>query len=82
MTLREQTPATDMTCAVTYRATSQAGEEAEIQLYLDADAATLADAWSRLTARYGQVDPETIEIQLRELPLPPSQPNTVAQLYA
>jgi hypothetical protein len=54
------------TCAVTYRATMPNGEEAEIRLALDPSAATLADAWARLSARYGRVDPRSIEIELRE----------------
>jgi hypothetical protein len=53
-------------CAVTYRGTIASGEEAEIRLTLDPAAATLADAWARLSARYGRVDPRSIEIELRE----------------
>jgi hypothetical protein len=54
--------------AVVYRATVADGREAELRLRTDPESATLADAWARLSACYGQVDPRSIEIELRELP--------------
>jgi hypothetical protein len=55
------------TCAVIYRGTVPGGGEGAIELFAAADAATLADAWSRLSARFGPVDPRTIEIEIREV---------------
>jgi hypothetical protein len=54
------------TAAVTYRCTLASGREAAIGLRLRPEAATLSDAWLRLTARFGAVDPRTIEIEIRE----------------
>ena len=54
------------TAAVTYRCTLAPGREASIALRLRPEAATLSDAWLRLTARFGDVDPTTIEIEIRE----------------
>ncbi len=67
--------------AVVYRANVAGGEEAVVRLTLDPAAATLADAWQRLTARYGWVDPRTIEIELRELQPPTARLPILAQLY-
>lgn len=69
------------TCAVTYRATAAGGETAEIRLFRDPAAATLADAWQRLCTRYGWIDPRTIEIELRELPLSTGTLPIQAQVY-
>jgi hypothetical protein len=56
-------------CAeVTYRATAAEGHEAELRLFIDPDAATVADAWSRLTALYRGLDPRTLEIEIRLAP--------------
>ena len=54
------------TAAVTYRCTLPSGREGAISLRLRPEAATLADAWLRLTARFGDVDPRMIEIEIRE----------------
>jgi hypothetical protein len=54
------------TCAVIYRGTVAGGGEGVVELLAKADAATLADAWTRLSARYGPVDPASIEIEVRE----------------
>jgi hypothetical protein len=51
---------------VTYRATVAGGAQAEIRLRTTFARATLADAWGRLTALYRDVDPRSIEIELRE----------------
>ena len=57
----------DAICAVVYRATVAGRREGVIRLRTSADAATLADAWTRLSARYGRVDPASIEIEIREI---------------
>ncbi len=54
------------TAAVTYRCTLPTGREGAISLRLRPEAATLSDAWARLTARFGDCDPTTIEIEIRE----------------
>jgi hypothetical protein len=51
---------------VTYRATVAGGRQAEVRLRTTFAAATLADAWGRLTALHDGVDPRSIEIELRE----------------
>jgi hypothetical protein len=56
----------DVRCAIVYRATIAGGREAEVRLSLDPAAATLADAFARLSARFQGVDPRSIEIELRE----------------
>jgi hypothetical protein len=33
------------------------------------EAATLADAWAKFTSLYGEVDPYSIEIEIREKPV-------------
>ena len=54
------------TAEVTYRCTLPSGREGALVLRLRPEAATLADAWLRLTARFGQLDPRMIEIEIRE----------------
>lgn len=54
------------TAAVTYRCTLPNRREAAISLRLRPEAATLSDAWLRLTTRFGDFDPTTIEIEIRE----------------
>ena len=54
------------TAAVTYRCTLPTGRDAALELRLRPEAATLSDAWLRLTATFGEVDPRTIEIEIRE----------------
>lgn len=53
---------------VTYRATLPDGREADLELALDPETATVADAWRRLTALYGAFDPRTIEVEIRRRP--------------
>jgi hypothetical protein len=50
--------------AVTYRA-SAGDRDVAIQLAIAPDRATLGDAWARLTAAFGPIDPRTIEIEIR-----------------
>ena len=54
------------TAAVTYRCTLPTGREGALSLRLRPEAATLSDAWLRLTARFGELDPRMIEIEIRE----------------
>lgn len=51
--------------AVTYRATRPSGEEVEIRLVANPDLATAARAWAALCAVHGDVDPRSIEIEIR-----------------
>ena len=56
--------------AVTYRA-SDVDRELAMLLAIDPERATLADAWERLTAAFGTIDPCSIEIEIRpRRPLP------------
>ena len=82
MTMLPNPTAIKGACAVAYRATDANGDEAEIRLHLDPAAATLADAWERLTARFGRIDPRTIEIELREVLPTKSELPILVQLYA
>lgn len=50
---------------VTYRACVAGGRDVELHLALDPDAATVEDAWVRLSAAYKAVDPKTLEILVR-----------------
>lgn len=50
--------------AVTYRA-SDGDRDLAMLLAIDPAEATLADAWARLTAAFGTVDPASIEIEIR-----------------
>ena len=52
---------------VTYRGTGAGGRQAEIRLRTSFAAATLADAWTRFIELEVEVDPRTIEIELRRL---------------
>lgn len=82
MTVFQNPKAMRGVCAVTYRATAADGQDAEIRLTLDPAAATLADAWERLSKRYGPIDPRTIEIELRDLLPARGQLPVLVQLYA
>jgi hypothetical protein len=42
--------------------------EASIEASMTPEAATLADAWARFTSLYGEVDPYSLEIEIREEP--------------
>ena len=53
---------------VTYRSALKDGREVEMSLALPPEAATVPDAWRRLTALYGWVDPLALEIEIREAP--------------
>jgi hypothetical protein len=50
--------------AVTYRA-SAGDRDLAMQLAIDPARATMDDAWRRLTAVFGEIDPTTIEIEIR-----------------
>lgn len=50
---------------VTYRASGRDGRDVELRLALEPDAATVQDAWSRLSAAFGAVDPRSLEIVVR-----------------
>lgn len=53
------------TCAaITYRANSSQGRNMELSLVMPAYRATVADAWTRLSAAYRDVDPRSIEIEI------------------
>ena len=51
--------------AVTYRATD-GDRDLAMLLAIDPERATLADAWERLTAAFGAIDPSSIEIEIRQ----------------
>jgi hypothetical protein len=51
---------------VIYRGSTSKGTQAEFRLRRTFAAATLADAWERLSEIHGGIDPRTIEIELRE----------------
>jgi hypothetical protein len=55
---------------VTYRGTSIGGKQAEVRLKSTYAAATLADAWGRLSELFEDVDPRSIEIEIRECRCP------------
>jgi hypothetical protein len=50
---------------VVYRASRSSGRMVEIHLAIAPAAATVADAWSRLTAVHPDVDPTSLEIEIR-----------------
>ena len=51
--------------AVTYRATSADGAELEMRLVLPPARASLFDAWTRFTALHGEIDPTSLEVEVR-----------------
>jgi hypothetical protein len=51
---------------ITYRANRNDGREVVIRLRRAPEAATLADAWARFAALDPEVDPMSIEIEIRE----------------
>jgi hypothetical protein len=55
----------DQPAYVIYRATSSRGRELEVHLAIAAEAATVQDAWSRLTRICPDVDPTSLEIEVR-----------------
>ncbi|MBA3324118.1 MAG: hypothetical protein H0T41_02165 [Rhodobacteraceae bacterium] len=56
-----------------YRASIAGGGEAEIRLSIAPEAATVADAWARLTAAYDDLDPTSLEIEIRQAALRPAR---------
>ncbi len=56
---------THQAARITYRATVLGGPEAELSFVADPTRATAADAWALLSAVYGLVDPQTLEIEVR-----------------
>lgn len=50
---------------VTYRANTTSGADVALHLLLDPDAATVTDAWSKLSFAFEAVDPSTLEILVR-----------------
>ncbi len=50
---------------VTYRANRPDGREADLTLTMESERATVADAWRRLTEAFGQLDPMSLEIEVR-----------------
>jgi hypothetical protein len=53
---------------VTYRATVGNGRPASIELRLPPEAATVADAWARFSAIFEDVDPRSLEVEIRLRP--------------
>ena len=53
---------------VTYRATLADGREVDLRLAMPPDAATIVDAWRRLSAVHKAVDPRSLEIEVRQGP--------------
>jgi hypothetical protein len=56
---------------VTYRATVGGGREAAIHIVIVAEAATVADAWRRFTGIFEEVDPLSLEVEIRPIAPPP-----------
>jgi hypothetical protein len=51
---------------VTYRAMRADRSEVALKLRLAPDAATVVDAWQRLKAIHADVDPRSLEVEIRE----------------
>jgi hypothetical protein len=51
---------------VTYRAMRSDRSEVALKLRLAPDAATVVDAWQRLKAIHADVDPRSLEVEIRE----------------
>jgi hypothetical protein len=49
---------------VVYRASRPSGRTVEIHLVIEASAATVSDAWSRLTTVHSDLDPRSLEIEV------------------
>jgi hypothetical protein len=58
--------ASETVADITYRANAIDGREIVVRLQRTPEAATLADAWARLVAIEPNVDPMSIEIEVRE----------------
>jgi hypothetical protein len=58
---------------VTYRATVGGGREAAIHIVVPPDAATVADAWRRFSAMFAEVDPMSLEVEVRPFPPPAAE---------
>jgi hypothetical protein len=52
---------------VTYRATRADQTEVALRLCLAPEAATVTDAWTRLRVLHDDVDPRTLEIEVRKM---------------
>lgn len=50
---------------VTYRATLTNGRDVELSLAMPETKATVVDAWRRLTATFGSIDPFSLEVEVR-----------------
>jgi hypothetical protein len=61
---------------VVYRASRPGGCEVELHLSLEPKAATVSDAWSRLTAIHADLDPKTLEIEVHHGPERPARSST------
>ncbi len=52
-------------CDVTFRANTATGQEVELRVLLEPAAATVTNAWERLSSAYAAIDPTTLEILIR-----------------
>jgi hypothetical protein len=50
---------------VTYRGTLTDGREVDLRLAMPENEATVVDAWRRLTAAFGSIDPFSLEIEIQ-----------------
>ena len=55
---------------VVYRASRSGGSVVELHLAIEERAATVADAWTRLTGVHADLDPTSIEIEVHHRPRP------------
>jgi hypothetical protein len=51
--------------AITYRGSRPCGAEVELHLVIDPNFATVARAWAALSAIHPDIDPRSIEIEIR-----------------
>lgn len=63
-------PSEDHRAEVTYRANRQGGAEVELKLWTIPAAATIADAWARLSTAYPDIDPTSLEVEIRRIAAP------------
>lgn len=50
---------------VTYRGTLTDGREVDLRFAMPEHEATVVDAWRRLTAAFGSIDPFSLEVEVR-----------------
>jgi hypothetical protein len=50
---------------VTYQATLTDGREVDLRLAMPENEATVVDAWRRLSATFGSIDPFSLEVEVR-----------------